>query len=124
MEIRRKESMKFLLIGIYLILTVSGLTLMKMGGNTGAIEIKEGIFDFNISIISSLGFLCYLCSFLLFTKLITMFDLSYIMPISAGLTQILSLVASFMIFKEEFSLKVIIGASVVIIGIIVMNWKS
>ena len=60
--------MKIILVIIYLILTVAGLVFMKLGGNSGEIAVKEGIFNFNISLISALGFLCYLCSFLLFTK--------------------------------------------------------
>lgn len=123
MEIRRKGSMKLLLIGVYLILTVAGVTLMKLGGNSGAIAIKEGIFDFNISLISAAGFLCYIFSFLIFTKLVTMFDLSFIMPLSAGATQILTLVVSYFVFKEKLPIQAIIGASCVILGIIVMNWK-
>ena len=114
---------KYALIGIYLILTVSGVTLMKLGGNSGEIAIKEGLFNFNISLISALGFICYICSFLIFTKLVLMFDLSFIMPISAGLTQIITLVISYLVFKEDMPIQAIIGACLVITGIIAMNWK-
>ena len=44
MEIRSKWSMKIFLVAIYLILTVSGVVLMKLGGNSGEIAIKEGAF--------------------------------------------------------------------------------
>lgn len=116
--------MKIILVIIYLILTVAGLVFMKLGGNSGEIAVKEGIFNFNISLISALGFVCYLCSFLLFTKIVLMFDLSYIMPITTGIVQILTLVASYCIFKEHMSVQSIIGASIVIIGIILMNWNK
>ena len=115
--------MQIVLVVIYLILTISGLVLMKLGGNPGSLAIENGNMNFGISLISLLGFICYIGSFLLFTRLVVMFDLSYIMPISTGITQILSLVASKMIFKEEISTYGIIGASLVIVGIIVMNWK-
>lgn len=115
--------MKIILVILYLILTISGLILMKMGGNSGEIAVKEGVFNFNISVISAIGFVCYICSFLLFTKIILMFDLSYIMPISTGIVQILTLVASYMIFKEEMTWQSVVGASVVIVGILLMNWK-
>ena len=97
---------------------------MKLGGNSGEIAIKEGIFNFNISLVSALGFVCYICSFLLFTKIVMMFDLSYIMPISTGIVQILTLIASFTVFKENMSWQAIAGASLVIVGIIIMNLKS
>ena len=124
MEIRRSLGMKLLLVAIYLVLTVSGLILMKLGGNSGEIAVKEGIFNFNINLISALGFICYICSFLLFTKIVLMFDLSYIMPICTGIVQILTLVASYVVFKENMSVQAITGASIVIFGIILMNWKS
>ena len=45
------------------------------------------------------------------------------MPICTGIVQVLTLVASKIIFKETISTYGIIGASLVIIGIVVMNWK-
>ena len=116
--------MQILLIGIYLILTVSGLVLMKKGGNPGSLAFESGNMNFGISLISLAGFVCYLGSFLLFTRLVVMFDLSYIMPLSTGIVQVLTLIASKVIFNENISTQGIIGASLVIIGIIVMNWKN
>lgn len=119
-----RKIMQIILIIIYLLLTVSGLVLMKMGNNPGSIAIKDGTATFGISLISFAGLVCYLCSFLLFTRIVVMFDLSYIMPIVTGIVQILTLVASKVVFKENISIYGIIGASLVIIGIVVMNWKQ
>ena len=121
---RRKTIMKIVLVGIYLVLTLSGLIFMKLGGNTGSFAMNEGNVTFSIHPISLLGFMCYICSFLLFTKIVVMFDLSYIMPICTGIVQVLTLVASKLVFKETISTYGIIGAILVIIGIIVMNWKQ
>lgn len=119
-----RKIMQIILIIIYLLLTVSGLVLMKMGNNPGSIAIKDGTATFGISLISFAGLVCYLCSFLLFTRIVVMFDLSYILPIVTGIVQILTLVASKVVFKENISIYGIIGASLVIIGIVVMNWKQ
>ena len=115
--------MKIALVILYVILTISGLIFMKLGGNPGTISIQEKTFNFGINLISALGLFCYLCSFLLFTRLVVMFDLSYIMPICTGIVQILTLVSSAVIFKEDFSWNLVLGASMVIVGIIVMNLK-
>lgn len=115
--------MKIILIIIYLILTVAGLILMKMGGNTGTLSIENKDINFGINMISALGFICYICSFLLFTKIIGMFDLSYIYPIITGIVQILSLVLSSLVLKEKISWQIIIGAIIVIAGILIMNIK-
>ena len=115
--------MKIILVIIYMILSLSGLILMKKGGNPGSISMDSGNINFGISPISLVGFICYICSFLLFTRIVVMFDLSYIMPICTGIVQVLTLVAAYFVFKEEISKQGIIGASLVIIGIVIMNLK-
>lgn len=113
--------LKLILVIIYLVLTTSGLIFMKLGGNSGSFALNQGNIAFTINWISLIGFVCYLCSFLLFTKIVIMFDLSYIMPICTGIVQILTLIASKVVFKETITTHGIIGASIVIIGIIIMN---
>ena len=124
MNIRRNKVMIIILIAIYIVLTVSGLVLMKKGANSGTITIQNGELNFGINLISLAGFLCYICSFLLFTKIIIMFDLSYIMPICTGIVQIFTLIASYVVFKEQMSKQGIIGVCLVIIGIIIMSIKN
>lgn len=116
--------MKIVFVIIYLILTLLGLILMKKGGNPGTISTSNGDINFGINLISLLGFVCYIGSFFMFTRIVVMFDLSYIMPICTGIVQVLTLFASYFIFKEEISKQGIIGASLVIIGIIIMNIKN
>lgn len=113
--------MKFILVLIYLILTTSGLIFMKLGGNAGAFAFKGGTLGFSINWISAIGFICYLCSFLLFTRIVILFDLSYIIPICTGIVQVLVLLASKLIFKESMTIQGVLGASIIILGIIVMN---
>ena len=116
--------MKIVLVIIYIILTLSGLILMKKGGNPGSLSVQNGDITFGMNVVSLVGFICYICSFLLYTRIIIMFDLSYISPICTGIVQIATLVASYLIFKEDISKQGIIGASIVIIGIIIMNLKK
>lgn len=124
MKEKRKSIMKVIFVILYLILTVSGLILMKKGGNAGNIQLNNGDIAFSINWVSAIGFVCYICSFLLFTRMVIMFDLSYIMPLTTGIVQILSLVASSVVFKESISKQGIIGASIIIIGLIIMNYKK
>lgn len=97
--------------------------LWSCGGNPGSLDVKDGTITLGMSIVSGIGFVCYLGSFLLFTRVITMFDLSYIYPIVTGIVQILTLVASAVVFKENMSIQSVIGAIIVIVGIIIMNFK-
>lgn len=115
--------MRYVLIPIYLFFTTAGLTLMKLGGNTGSLSIKDGNFMFGMSIVSAIGFICYIASFLLYTKIISLFDLSYIYPICASIVQILTLFVAAFLLKEKLTLQGIIGTIIIIIGIVVMNLK-
>ena len=113
--------MKFILVIAYIILSTSGLVFMKLGGNSGTFSIIQKDLSFTINSISAIGFICYLVSFLLFTRVVIIFDLSYILPLCTGIVQVLSLIASKIVFKEAFSTQGVIGASIIIIGIIIMN---
>ncbi len=115
--------MQIILIIIYVVLTLTGLVLMKKGGNPGSVKVNKKDINLSMSPVSALGFVCYLCSFLLFTKIVVMFDLSYIMPIVTGIVQVMTLIVANLFFKEKIEKKAIIGASLVIIGIFVMNLK-
>ena len=116
--------MQAIIIIIYICLSISGLVLMKLGGNPGTISMAEGNINLGISPISLLGFIFYIGSFFLFTRMVVMFDLSYIMPLTTGIVQVVSLICSKLIFKEEFTTTGIIGAAVIIIGVILINWKN
>ena len=117
--------MRILMIILYLIFTVSGLILMKKGGNAGKITLSAGEFGFTISWISALGFICYIISFLLFTRIIMMFEnVSYISPICNGIAQVMIMVASWLILKERLTGLSIGGAALVIIGVVIMNIKK
>lgn len=121
---KRKKVMEIVLVLIYLILTVSGLVLMKKGGNAGSFQLNNGDIAFSINWVSAMGFVCYICSFLLFTRMVIIFDLSYIMPLTTGIVQVLTLIASSVVFKENISKQGILGACIIIIGIIIMNYKK
>ena len=114
--------MKVLMIVFYLIFTVSGLILMKKGGNAGSITNTNGEVGFSISWISLLGFVCYIISFLLFTRIIMMFEnVSYISPICNGIAQACIVIASIIFLKEKFSGSTIGGSALIIAGVIIMN---
>lgn len=114
---------KSILVIVYIILTILGLVLMKLGGNTGTFSIEQATLHFSINFISLLGFASYIASFLLFTNIVVKFDLSYITPITSGIIQVLTLLSGILIFKENVSINGIIGIILVIAGIVVMNIK-
>ena len=116
--------MKLLIIVFYLLLSAGGLVLIKLGANTLSIGMKQGMFNCSMSWLSILGLSCYIGSFLIFNFiLVKKFDLTYIMPIVTGTSQIVVILAGFFIFKEHISRYGIIGIIAVTIGVILMNIK-
>lgn len=110
---------KYILTLIYICFTTGGMYLMKMGGDSLSLSFRNGI-TFKIGFITCLGFICYLCSFLLWQKLLVTFDLTYIVPITTGICQIIILLIGTLAFKEQINLTGIIGIILVIIGVILL----
>lgn len=115
---------KVICIFLYIFLCLSGLILMKLGVNTGELIFNQGILSFSINVISFLGLICYILSFLFFTSIVVKFDLSYIVPLTSGVVQVLTLFSGFFIFNENISIKGIIGSFLIIVGIVIMNIKT
>ena len=116
--------MKLLVVAIYLLLSSGGLVLIKLGADSMSVTINKGAFSLSMSWISILGLICYIGSFLLFSfVLVKKFDLTYIMPIITGISQVLVIVAGLTIFKEHINNFGIIGIFLVIAGIVMLNIK-
>lgn len=124
MNNRGKSKMGVLIIVIYLLLSTGGLVLIKSGANSVELGIKQGIFNCSISLISIVGLICYIGSFLIFTFVIVKkFDLTYIMPILTGISQVIVILAGLFVFKEHIGNFGIVGIIFVILGVIMLNIK-
>lgn len=114
--------MKIISILLYLILSVGGLVLVKLGSGNINLAINDGTFNFSMGIKAMLGFIAYIGSFVIYTfYIIRTFDLSYIFPIITGITQVLVILAGVFIFKEQLSIYGIGGIVLIIIGIALLN---
>lgn len=111
--------MKYLLIISYLIFTTGGITFMKLGGDSLKLSLKDG-FSFSMGWKTFLGFFLYLISFILWQKLITKYNLSIIVPIATGIVQILVLIVSYIVLKENINSISLFGAIFIILGIVLM----
>ena len=115
---------KIISIIMYLILSVGGLVLVKMGSSNMSIAISKGNFNFSMGIKAILGFLTYIGSFIIYTfYIVRKFDLSYIFPIITGITQVLVFIAGIIFFKEHISIWGYAGIGLIITGIVLLNIK-
>lgn len=114
--------MNYILIGIYAVLSVSGLVFFKLGSvNELMIDFSSPFLSIKIHLFSILGLLLYVLSFLLYMGLIAKNDLSYIVPITTGIVYLCTLISSVVIFKETVYGFRITGSLLIIAGVILMN---
>ena len=114
--------MKYILTLVYILLTTGGLFCLKSGGNSLTLALKGG-FGFKMGYITALGFLLYIFSFLLWQKLLTTYDLSYIVPLTTGIVQIVIILIGYFFFKESISIVNLAGIILVIIGVVLISIK-
>lgn len=107
---------------IYVCLSATGLTLIKMGlGKNTSLSFDRAGFSISFGWILILGMCLYVLSFC--TSLIVMksMNLSLYYPISAGLIYIIVCVLSVVVLKEKIGLLQLIGMAVIFVGILIMN---
>lgn len=120
-----KTKMKIIMIAIYLILTISGLILYKKGTNENfLINFSNGTLHVKLSLMSILGLLCYLSSFLIYMFILPMFDLTYIMPLMSAFSSISIYVLSILVLSESVTIFGILGMIVIVIGVLMINLKK
>ncbi|OGO84389.1 MAG: hypothetical protein A2Y24_07150 [Clostridiales bacterium GWE2_32_10] len=108
---------------MYTFFTVSGLILLKIGGETFVLTFEYGKMNLCMSWQFILGFIAYVTSFVLWIVLLQKFNLSYMYPILVGLAYIFVLLASIIILKEKVTNFNIAGSVIILVGILFMNIK-
>ena len=112
---------KYLLTLVYILFTTCGITFLKLGGDSLKLSLSKE-FSLRMGWTTLLGFLFYIVSFLLWQKLLVKYDLSSMVPIVTGISQIIIIIIGYVIFKENVSIQSIIGAITIIVGIIIMTF--
>ncbi|MFW7370738.1 EamA family transporter [Vagococcus fluvialis] len=77
--------------------------------------------NMNFPMMSILGLMCYLISFILWMIIISKSDVSYIVPLGLGLTNVLILVGSMVVLKESINVYGIIGIVMILGGTLLIN---
>lgn len=105
----------------YLVLTVSGLTLFKLGSSTNFFHLTTTQLEIHFSVLSILGIFCYGCSFILWLIIIKQQALSYIFPMANGIITLMTLISGILLLHESLQFPQIIGITLIIIGVILIN---
>lgn len=105
----------------YVILSSSGIILFKLGSSDLSIKLLDNQLNMNFPLLSIVGLLCYMVSFVLWMIIISKSDVHIIVPLGLGLTNILILVGSAVVLKESISMMSIIGFALILVGTIFMQ---
>lgn len=119
-----KNKMIFILPFLYVICTVLGLLLYKYGTSKEfGILFQNGSLSIKINIISIAGLILYMASFIIYILLLPKYDLTTILPIVTTATSILIFTGSIFILGEPSNTIKWIGFIIMIIGIVLVNFK-
>lgn len=107
---------------IYVCLSATGLTLIKIGLNrNSSLLLESSGFSLQFSWILVIGMCLYVASFLTSMLVMKGMDLSLYYPLSAGLIYIVVCILSVVVLKEKIAISQLVGMVIIFAGIIVMN---
>ena len=115
--------MNWIFVVFYVLFAISGSTLLKYGMTTKSLFVVPFV-NMKVSWVSLIGFFSYGISFLLYTVLLSKFELSFISPIITGIVYFLLMVTAFLFFKEPVTFNKIVGSLLIIVGILFMIVKK
>lgn len=114
--------MNKMMFALYIFSSVAGLIFFKFGANEAlSIIVNNSFFEFKISWISLLGLGLYILSFLIYMGLVSKTELTYLIPISAAVTNVLIILSSVFIFNEHIKNIQLMGISLILIGVFLTN---
>lgn len=107
----------------YIFFTVSGLFLMKWSGQPIHFGVESGNMELVINNRMLLALVFYGVSFLLWTGIVAKNNLSFIVPFSSAIVNVLSVGLGIMIFHEQLNMYKLIGIVMAVSGVVLMNYK-
>lgn len=109
------------LFAVYALLSAGGLVLFKLGGRDAALELGRTGFSVSLSWKMLLGIFCYLCSFLLWLVIVSRTQLTFAMPLSVGVVNILVFLGSARFLGEQITPTKILGLAVIVLGLFLIS---
>lgn len=117
--------MQIFTIIIYAIISVSGLTLVKLGSsNPLSFSVGQAGFTIGAGWMTLLGLMLYVISFLIYMTLVAKNNLTYLTPVSSAVVYILTMIVSLAILKERITPMQWVGWSLILVGVVFMNIKK
>ncbi len=114
-----------IIIALYVLATSLALIFLKLGSASGApFAYANNRLHFNLGWYSSAGLVLYAISFLIYTYLISKYDLGYILPLVTAFVYLTIFIASYFIFHEIFTTTKVLGIVLILAGLVFLSIKS
>lgn len=119
----------FILAASYASLSVLGATLIKVTLNSWGRESKglngfKDYFSFLFELKVFLGMAIIFCSALVLFKALSLGGFNYVLPMSAAINFILTALIATYFFGEDFDWTNLVGISLIVAGVFVLNLKK
>lgn len=118
---RGNQVVLILMFAVYALLSAGGLILFKTGGQDTAIQSSSSGLSLLLSWKMLAGILCYMLSFVLWLLIVSKTQLSFAMPLSVGVVNILVFLGSARYLHEEITPLKMIGLGVIIVGLFLIT---
>jgi len=110
---------------IYVFSSVGGLICFKFGAKQELFVAANNFsFEFKISWVALLGLCLYILSFFIYMGLVSKSNLTYLVPISTVVVNILIILSSIFIFKEHIRYVQSVGIAFILIGAFLINYAD
>jgi multidrug transporter EmrE-like cation transporter len=106
---------------LYALLNVSGAAIIKWNLKGKVLNAFSDWLQFLLSIQVIGAFVVIFVSALVMFKALSAANFTFVIPVSAGINFILTIVAGYYIFKDQLSLASFIGFALIISGIILLS---
>ena len=117
--------MSRIIIALYIITTSLALIVLRLGAKDGApASFVDGRLQFNINALTVIGVLLFGMSFALYTYLLSIYDLGYIVPVTTAFVYVIIFTASYFIFSESFTVMKVIAIMLILSGVILINLNN
>lgn len=106
---------------IYAMLNVSGAAIIKWKLKGRVLNVFSDWIQFLLNIQVIAAFVIIFASALVMFKALSAANFTFVIPVSAGINFILTVIAGYYIFKDQLNLASFIGFALIISGIILLS---
>lgn len=121
---KKMTYLNILILVLYVLFAQTAVLLVKLGASSTTVSLQRGDLSLVLNLKTIAGLCLYVCSFLMWIILLSRNNLSFVTPIITGANYIVPMAIGIILLKEKMSVQQWIGASVILLGLIICNIRG